>query len=1063
MNESEGRNHHRGPIAWMAANSVAANLVMIVCLVGGFIALRSIRQEVFPEFTVDIVTVSVQYPGASPEEVEQGIILPVEEAVSGLEGVEEVRSTAGEDRGTVTVEAVKGTDLQQLVDDVQSEVDRITTFPDEAEEPEVEAASHERQVLSLLLYGDVDRKVLHRLGEDLRDQLLQNESITRVDLSGLPELEISVEVSQETLRRYGLTPGDIAERIRQRAVDLPGGKLDTESGEVLLRVKERRDYGRDFADLPIISTPGGSEVLLGDIASVEDGFEETDRYMTYNGERAVEVKVYRVGEQTPIEVEEAVSKELESISGALPEAVKTAIYRNRADIYRDRASLMLKNGSLGIVVVLILLGIFLEARLAFWVMMGIPISFLGSFLLLPFLGVSINMISMFAYIIALGIVVDDAVVVGENVYSYRQRGMPFGRAAVLGAREVAMPVTFSIMTNILAFMPLYFIPGPTGKIFGVIPMVVSAVFLVSLVECLFVLPAHLSNHMDAHRGWLYERVDRHQQAFSRAFSRWVRERYGMFLEAVLRQRYLAMVLALSLLVVVIGYALSGRMGMGLFPETEADYATAEVVFPYGTPVEKTEAGSRRLVQAAGEVLDKRDYDELVKGVVEDVGSGGSHTATVRVLLAGPEVRDRIMGTEEFVRRWREKVGEIVGADYVKFGFVGGGPGHGENINVELRHRDLEVLRQASSKLAEDLREYPMVKEVNDGFQPGKPQFDLKMRPEGKALGLTAREVGRQIRYAFYGAEALAQLRGRNEVEVRVKLAEDQRDSEYHLEEFMVRTPAGQFVPLREVASAERGRAYVTIEHRNSRRVIQVTGDATPRSKAGEVIADLSQTAIPRLMEQFPGLDYGFEGRHADIRESMGSLRITFLLALLGIYAMLAIPFRSYSQPIIIMMCVPFGIVGAVIGHLVMGYSLSVVSMFGVVALAGVVVNDSLILITFANRSIEAAGMSPRQAIHEAAIQRFRPVVLTSLTTFGGLAPLIFETSRQARMMIPMAISLGFGILFALVITLAVVPLLYMTVEDLKRHSRRLQAAVLPSGDEPEARETPGWGQESREG
>ncbi len=1031
----------KGPIAWMAGNSVAANLIMVICLVGGFLFLLNIKKEVFPEFTIDAARVSVSYPGASPEEVEQSVLLAIEEAVQGLDGVDEVRSTASEERGTVTVEALKGTDLQKLVDDVQSEIDSITTFPDEIETPEVRSISQQREVLDLLLYGDVGKKALHALGERVRDQLLQDDNITQLELSGLPELEIRIEITQDTLRRYGLTIGDLAGRIRERSVDLPGGAIETSQSEVLVRMKERRDYGQEFARLPIMTTAGGSEVLLGQIASVEDGFEDTDRYTLYDGKPAVELEVFRVGDQTPIQVGEAVKQMMPAIRANLPPGVEIAVFHDMSEIYGQRSELMLKNGAIGLALVLALLGIFLEAQLAFWVMMGIPISFMGSFLLLPLMGVSINMISMFAYIVSLGIVVDDAIVVGENVYSYRQKGLPLLESAVRGAREVAMPVTFSILTNIAAFLPLYFIPGTMGKIFQVIPVVVVAVFLVSLFECLFVLPAHLGHHKERRRGKLSAWIHHHQQAFSDAFIRWVHKWYGSFLDLVLRYRYLAFISAFSLLFLVLAYALSGRMGMSLFPQTESDYARAEVVFPYGTPAKKTEKAADRLVAAAREVVKQCGHPELMEGILVDIGRGGSHNGNVRVALADPEIRDRIMGTEEFTRRWRKNVGEIIGAEYVKYRSVGGGPGHGDVINVELRHSDMDVLKQVSSRVAKQLLHFPIVKDVNDGFQPGKPQFDLQMKPEGKALGLTAEEVGRQIRNAFYGARALRQLRNRNEVDIRVRLPKEERDSEYYLEEFMVHTRSGKFVPLREVATATRDRAYIAIERRDGRRVIQVTADATPRSKAGEVLTELAQTAMPDLMSQYPGLSYSFEGREAEIRESMSSLELTFVLAMLGIYSMLAIPFRSYSQPLIIMMSIPFGIVGAVIGHLIMGYSMSVISMFGIVALAGVVVNDSLVLITFANRTRQGNGVGPRKAIHQAAIQRFRPIVLTSLTTFGGLAPLIFETSRQARMMIPMAISLGFGILFALVITLAIVPILYLTVEDIKGLISRLRPEI----------------------
>ena len=1032
---TDSNNTANGPIAWMARTGVAPNLIRVLWRVGGLVAVRIIKLVVCPEGGVDGVVVSVVYPGASPEEVEEGIILPVEEAVQGLEDLDEVISTAREGGGTVRLDMVKGADLDQFTRDIENEIDRITTFPDEAEEPEVRAVDRKRNVLSVVLYGDVGPRVLHALGERWRDDLLLDAGITQAELAGLPELEVSVKVPMANLRRYGLTLQDIADRIAAAAVDVPAGALETASGEVLVRMKERREYGKEFGRLPVITTVDGSDVRLREIATVKDGFEDTDRYTTYNGQRAIRLEVFRVGDQTPLDVAAAAHRHIETMSGSLPPGVRAAVFEDRSEIYRDRLHLMVRNGLIGLCLVIVLLGVFLQVRLAFWVMMGIPISFLGSFLVLPLIGVSINMISMFAYIVALGIVVDDAIIVGENVYSFHQRGYTFARAAVEGTREVALPVTFSILTNIVAFLPLLFIPGVAGKIFAVIPSVVITAFVISLIECLFVLPSHLAHHKERARrgplGWLHER----QQAFSHAFSRWIRNGYGALLDWLLVHRYAAFAVAISVLMVTMSYAASGRLGMGLFPETESDTVGATVAFPYGTPVERTEAAVQRIVAGAKATAAAAGHPELIEGIMADIGRGGTHTAEVQVLLADPDIRNEIMSAREFTKRWRQQTGAVVGVESLKFDASLRGPGGGVPINVELSHRSLDILEAASAALAEEVRQYPIAKDVDDGFQPGKPQFDLNMIPEGESLGLNASAVGRQLRNAFYGATAITQLRGRNEVEIDVRLPEDERESVYDLEEFLVLAPTGQFVPLQSVARARRGRAYTTIERRNGRRVVQVTADATPRSRANEVLTDLKAGVLPGLKERYAGLGVSFQGREANIRESLSTLKLTFVLAMIGIYAMLAIPFGSYVQPLIVLMSVPFGIVGAVLGHIVMGYSLSVISMFGVVALAGVVVNDSLILVTFANRST-AAGESPHDAIREGAILRFRQIVLTSITTFSGLAPLIFETSFQARIMIPMAISLGFGILFALVITLGIVPILYLAVEDVKARFRR---------------------------
>jgi len=1014
----------------MAHNPVAANLIMVVCLVGGLLMLGKITQEVFPSTEADIVRVRASYPGASPEEVEQGIILVIEEAVRGLDGVHEVSSTSSEGGGSVNVELLEGQDLQKLADDVKSEIDRIGTFPVDAEEPEVSIVSRRRNVIDLILFGEADESSLHELGETVRDHLLGDPDITQVELEGVRPLEISIEVSQENLRRYNLTLGDVAARLRESSVDLPGGGIKTSGGEILLRVKERRDYGRQFGQLPIITSPDGTRIRLEDIASIDDSYEESDSYATFNDKPAIFLDVYRIGSQTPIQVADAVFRQLDIIRSTLPEGIGITVLRDRADLFRQRAELLLKNGAMGIVLVLIILGIFLEIRLAFWVMMGIPISFLGSLLFFPALGISINMITLFAFIMAVGIVVDDAVIVGENVYYYYQEGEDLLTAAVKGAREIAMPVTFSILTNVVAFMPLFFIPGVMGKVFKMIPLVVCTAFLISLFESLFILPAHLANRQErqlgSHRGWLSTR----QHAFSNWFTRWVRNRFGPFLDAALSRRYLVVALAISILIFFVGYAASGRMGMGLFPKVESDFARASATLPYGTPVKKTEAVAEKMYDAARRVVKETGHDELVTGIYTRVGRGGSHNLSMIVYLASPEIRDDIMTTREFTQRWREETGTVSGVENVNFRSDFGGPGHGSAITVELSHRDTAVLERASAQLAGELSNYSLIKDIDDGYQGGKEQLDFILKPEGKALGLTAQDVARQIRSAFHGSRVLRQQRGRNELTVTVRLPLEERNSEYSIQEMVVRTPIGTFVPLRNVVQFKRNRAFTTIARRDGKRVVRVTADVNDRSRAGDIENTLTQEELPELIAAFPGLQYSFEGRAADTRKSMQSLKIGFTMAMILIFTLLAIPFKSYIQPFIVMTSIPFGIIGAVMGHMIMGYSLSVVSMFGIVALSGVVVNDSLILIDFANKRIRDRGMSIHDAVLDAAIQRFRPILLTTATTFGGLAPMMFERALQARFMIPMAISLGYGILFATAITLVLVPCLYMVVEDL---------------------------------
>jgi len=673
--------------------------------------------------------------------------------------------------------------------------------------------------------------------------------------------------------------------------------------------------------------------------------------------------------------------------------------------------------------VFILLALFLEARLAFWVALGIPISFLGSLLFLPAMDVSINMVSMFAFIVTLGIVVDDAIVVGENVYHHHQRGVPWLEASVSGTKEIAMPVIFSVLTNMVAFVPMFFVPGILGKIFKQIPVVVISVFVISLVECFFILPAHVGHQRPPEKGffgWIYAR----QQRFSHGFVRLVVRRYGPLLELALRWRYVTMSLGIAILLIALGYVKSGRMGFELFPKIESDYAKVTATLPFGSAFEKTEKVQQILVRAAQEIVDENGGKTLMEGIFANINA---NQAEVRIYLTSPDKRP--MSTASVTELWRERVGGVSGLESILFESDAGGPGRGAAITLELSHKDIGLLEQAAAEVADALGFYPNVKDIDDGFAPGKQQIDFQIKPEARSLGLRSREVAKQVRHAYYGAEALRQQRGRNEVKVMVRLPRNERVSEYNLEEMILRTSTGSEISLRGAVTINRGRAYTDINRRDGRRIVSVEADVRPRSQAGQVLESLKSETLPGLEKKYPGLTFSFEGRQADQRESMQSLMRGLLTALVVIYGLLAIPLNSYIQPLIIMAAIPFGIVGAVIGHLIMGYSLSVLSMFGVVALCGVVVNDSLVLINFANRK-ERTGISRRDAVHQAGIQRFRPIILTTLTTFGGLSPMIFETSRQARFLIPMALSLGYGILFATVITLILVPSFYLIVEDL---------------------------------
>ena len=1035
MKPTRKERWQRGPLAWMVYNRVTPNLLMIALIMGGFFVSGQIKKEVFPEFELDRVTVSVAYPGASPEEVEQGIVLVVEEAVRGLEGIKELTSRASEGSGSVSIELLADINQQKVYQDIKQEVDRIRSFPDDAEEPQVSLVARRREVLNIQLYGNTTEAALRETAEQVRDRLLQDPEITQIDLSGARDLEIHVNVPQEKLRAYKLTLDDIARTIDAASTDIPGGAVETDGGDILLRVTDRRDWANEFARIPIISASDGTVVRLEDIATVREAFEDSNRFATYNGQRSIGLDVYRVGDQTPVGVSRAVRNAMTEIEADITEGIDWDINRDRSEIYEQRLNLLLKNAGIGLCLVLLLLGLFLEFKLAFWVTMGIPISFLGGLLFLPALGVSINIVSMFAFIVALGIVVDDAIVAGENIYEYRQRGHGMIKAAILGARTVAIPITFAILTNIVAFMPLYFVPGVMGKIWKAIPVVVITVFAISLVEALFILPAHLAHTRSTPASKLTARLHGWQQNFSAKVSHFIDSRYRPLLKLSIRWRGLTVAIGMAVLMIILSYVMSGRIGMILMPRVESDRAVVTAVLPAGSPLSAAEMVQKRLVIGIERVAAENGGDKLLQGVYAEVNESD---VSVTAYLTPPNVRPLNTGT--VTKLWREEVGPIIGLESLRYESDRGGPGGGAALTVELSHRDTDVLDRASATLAERLAEFSNVKDVDDGFTPGKEQLDFRITPRGESLGLTSRDIARQVRNAFSGTTALRQQRGRNEVTVRVRLPESERSSEFNIENLMLKTPAGTFVLLFEVAEVTRGRAYTTINRREARRTVSVSAGVEPISETGQILATLNSQILPELAQDFPGLTYGYQGRQARMKESTGGLANGFIMAMIAIYFLLAIPFRSYSQPMVVMLAIPFGVVGAVLGHLIMGYSLSLMSMMGIVALSGVVVNDSLVLIDYANRQ-RLEGASAFTAVCDAGARRFRPIILTTLTTFGGLAPMIFETSRQARFLIPMALSLGFGILFATVITLLLVPSLYLLVDDVLQWYSRIFGAV----------------------
>lgn len=1015
-------NQLRGSIGWMVRNPVVANLLMVFLLLGGLYTATQIKQEVFPQFELDMVTVRMVYPGASPEVIEQGILQAIESAIQSVDGIKEIYATASEGVGEVRAELFSGINQQQVYQDIKQAIERITTFPQDAEKPQVALLIQRREVLKLQIFGNVSEFHLRRITEQVRDRLLQHSEISQIDMNGVRDYRIIVEVPQSKLRTYNLTLQEIATRIRQASLELPGGMLETAGGQIVLRFKSRRDWAKEFAQIPLITGPSGVRLRVGEIATVEEGFDETNRFSTYDGKPCIELAVFRVGKQTPMSVTQAVREVMAKMESELPPSMGWAVTDERAKHYLQRLDLLLRNAAMGLVLVLIILGGFLEFRLAFWVTMGIPTSFLGSLIILHLLGISINVISLFAFIIALGIVVDDAIVVGENIYEYQQKNMGGTMAAGLGAQNVASPVAFSIITNIVAFIPLYYMPGRLGKVWAVIPIVVVAVFTLSWIESIFVLPSHLTHKPKEHPN--PNIFIRGQRKVAATLDWFVLHIFQPFLLMCLRWRMLTIAVCFSILLLTFGYVFGRRIGMILMPRVEADFAVVTATLPQGSPRNQLDAVQKTLILAAERVKKSNGGDRLIKGILSQVTE---NKVEVLALLTDPEIRP--LGTRQVTQLWRREIGPIFGLESLKFEADRGGPGSGAAINIEVSHGNLDTLQKASRALAQRLREFPNTKDVDDGFSPGKEQLSFNINATGRSLGLTAAEIGRQIRDAFFGAIAIRQQRELNEIWVMVRLPIQERQSQYHARHLLIRTPSGTLVPLWQVADIVTDRAYTSIYRLNAKRTVTVSADVQPLGQVGQVTAVLSDRILPRLQQEYPGLSYRYSGRQADMRESLQSLWRGFILAFLAIYFLLAIPFSSYIQPVIVMMAIPFGVVGAVLGHVLMGYNLSLLSMMGMVALSGVVINDSIVLISYINERRDA-GVSVYQAATEAGARRFRPILLTTLTTFLGLAPMIFETSRQARFMIPMALSLGFGILFATAVILVLVPCLYTLTEDI---------------------------------
>jgi multidrug efflux pump subunit AcrB len=848
--------------------------------------------------------------------------------------------------------------------------------------------------------------------------------------------------------------------VRRSSLDLPGGRIKTDGGEVLLRTKGQAYWGAEFEELVVLTRPDGSRVLLSDVATVVDGFEDIDLEATFDGEPTATIRVSRVGKQDILYIANAVREYVANAN--LPEGIKLTLWRDQSVELANRRDTMIRNGRMGYVLVLIVLAIFLKARLAFWVSMGVPISFMGAFWMLPFFGLTINAISLFALILVLGILVDDAIVVGENVYTHQQHGEDPLASAITGTQEVSVPVIFGVLTTVVAFAPMLVIGGRMGQIFGVIAGVVILCLFFSLIESQLVLPAHLGhgagNKNEEHRGVaaFWKRL---QGRFGAAFERFTHERYAVWLARATHWRYTTVAIGLALLFCAVAMVRSGRMNFSFFPDLQANYVSARIAMPQGTPVETTKFGMQQLLDAVAELraeletASEHPEGSLIKHVMATVGqqpmraaqsenpaeagsiaAGGSHLGEVTIELIAAE--QRAISAETIADRWRELAGPVAGVDELTF--ASALFSIGDAMNFQLQGYDVATLQEAADRIKAKLAGYPGTSEISDSFRAGKREIKLAIKPEAEALGLGLRDLARQVRQAFYGEEAQRIQRGRDDVRVMVRYPESQRRSLGDLEDMRIRTPNGSEVPFASVAEAHLGRGFSTIRRADRQRVINVIGDVDRNlMTSNEIIADMEAGPLPEILADYPGVTYRLEGMQREQQRAFGALARWYVVGLFGIYALLAIPLRSYGQPLIIMSVIPFGLVGAISGHVFMGLvvnpnlgNLSFMSIIGMVALTGVVVNSSLVLVHYVN-GVRKQGLEIVEAVHRAGVARLRPIVLTALTTFVGLTPLLLERSVQAQFLIPMATSLAFGVLFASLITLFIVPSGYLILEDLR--------------------------------
>jgi len=1022
-------------LRWFIDNKVASNLLMVAIVLGGLSSLPILEREVMPGIPLDMIQINVDYPGASPAEIEERICIRIEEAIHDLDGVESIISEAVDGRGGVAIEIGKGFSTQKVLNDIKARVDALDTLPEQAEEPQIQEAPWSEEVIELVLRANIDEAALRTLTLRVRDDVARLPGVDQVDVEGLREPEMAIEISEAMLRKYKLAFDDVVNAIQRSSINLPGGALRSEGGDVSLRTYEQAYTEEDFKAVVLLRNPDGTRVTLGDVAEVRDGFEELDELSRFNGQRAAALKVRVRNKPDVVAVNEAVRNYAEEARSTLPPGVELDIWLDRSEIFRSRSEMLITSGLMGLGLVFVLLTLFLRPAIAIWVCVGIAVSFLGALFVIPSTPISVNMMTLFAFVLVLGIVVDDAIIIGESIHVQVQRGLSGKEAAYEGARRVAKPVIFAAVTTMIAFSPALFIDGSAAKLTMPLSVVVILALAFSLVEAFLILPSHLSHLKPVPDNPEPGTLAAVRHRIAKALSDFSTQKYRPFIEKAVSSRYLTLSAFLAAWMIIMSFVQGGWVKQTFYPLIPGDNILVGVTLSDGVAFSTTEDVVEQIEQAAEKVrahyIAERDGEDIVKNI-------RSH-ARENVILVTMELtpgEDRGIPIENITEFWRSEIGYIPDTKSYTFDYhlIDREP----PIKLGLTASDTAVLAAATAEVEAKLATYDGLFGINNSQRSARTEILVRAKPAGEHYSVDREQIARQVRQGFFGEEVQRIPRGRDEVKVMVRYPEEDRRSLEHINEMRIRVGDDAELPISAIADLEFTQGASAIRRLDRRRIVEVVSDADYKiADPTKIVTDIRLNFVPGLEEKYPGLKFLVQGEQDAASEFLFELVRLTLMAFLCTFGLIAIAFRSYIQPALIMSAVPFGLLGAVVGHLVFGATMSMFSFMGVVAAAGVVINDNLVLIDRINQ-LRQTESSMAKAVIDAATSRFRPILLTSFTTFVGLLPIMSERSSQSEYLKPMTLSLGFGVAFASFVTLIMVPCLYLVVEDVREKFRSLR-------------------------